>query len=289
MNIRVFAPAKINLTLQVGRPRADGLHPIQSVVMFADVGDIVEAAPGEGMTLRVSGEFGAELGASDDNLVLRAARALATEAGIASPGAALTLEKDLPIASGIGGGSADAAAALRALNELWQLNFEPARLQAIARTLGADVPVCLGGRTAYMTGAGETWSEMRAPSFPAVLINPMKQLATPAVYRQFDAMKLGSALQEAPAPDWPDTETALASIAGTGNDLEVPARALLHEIVVITNTIRTDARVRYAALSGSGATVFALCENSGDAEALADTLQRAHTDWWIADTVLGGA
>lgn len=289
MSVRVFAPAKINLTLQVGRPRADGLHPLNSVVMFADVGDVVEAAPGEGLSLRITGEFARDLEANDDNLVIRAAHALATEAGLTNPGATLTLEKDLPIASGIGGGSADAAAALRALNELWQLNFAPPRLQAIARTLGADVPVCLGGRTAYMTGAGETWREMRAPSFSAVLVNPLKPLATPAVYRQFDAMNLGSAFQEAPAPDWSDMKSALVAIADTGNDLEAPARALLSDIVTITDAIRADARVRYAALSGSGATVFALCENSADAEALADTLQRAHTDWWVADTILGGA
>jgi 4-diphosphocytidyl-2-C-methyl-D-erythritol kinase len=285
MSVRVFAPAKINLTLQVARPRADGMHPLQSVVMFADIGDVIEAAPGEGLSLRVSGEFASDLGESEDNLVLRAARALAADAGLANPGAALTLVKDLPVASGVGGGSADAAATLRALNDLWALTFDAARLHAIARTLGADVPVCLGGRTAYMTGAGETWCEVRAPSFAAVLVNPLQPLATPDVYRQFDAMTLGANFSEQAAPDWPDLEAALAFIAATGNDLEAPARALLPEIGAISTNLRADPRVRYAALSGSGATVFAL--TARDADALAEELQRAHPHWWVAETVLG--
>jgi 4-diphosphocytidyl-2-C-methyl-D-erythritol kinase len=285
MSVRVFAPAKINLTLEVGRPRADGLHPLQSVVMFADIGDIVEAQDGDGLSLRVAGEFGDELSASDDNLVLRAARALAAEAGIAA-NAVLVIEKDLPIASGIGGGSADAAAALRALNELWQIGFNAERLQKIARTLGADVPVCLGGRTAYMTGAGETWNELRAPSFAAVLVNPLKPLATTDVYRQFDAMKLGGAFKAAEAPDWPNAEIAFAQIAVVGNGLERPARELVPEIGDIITELRADSRTRYAALSGSGATVFALTDEH-HAAALAEQLQRAHPSWWVAETVLG--
>jgi len=285
MSVRVFAPAKINLTLQVGRPRADGLHPLQSVVMFADVGDIVEATADEGLALRITGEFGDELSASYDNLVIRAAHALAAEAGIAA-NAALVLEKDLPIASGIGGGSADAAATLRALNELWQIGFDAERLQKVARTLGADVPVCLGGRTAYMTGAGETWSELRAPSFAAVLVNPLTPVATPDVYRQFDAMNLGVAFKEHEAPDWADAEAALAQIAAAGNDLEPVARELLPEIGDILTELRADSRTRYAALSGSGATVFALTTEQ-HAAALAEQLQRAHPSWWVAETVLG--
>lgn len=285
MSVRVFAPAKINLTLEVGRPRADGLHPLQSVVMFADVGDIIEARAGEGLTLRVIGEFGDELAADDDNLVLRAANALAKEAGSAA-NAALTLEKDLPIASGIGGGSADAAATLRALNELWALSFDAERLQSVARTLGADVPVCLGGGTAYMTGAGETWSELRAPSFAAVLVNPLKPLPTPDVYRQFDAMDLGASFKDRAGPEWADAQTALAQMSATGNDLEPPARALLTDIGDILTELRADARTQYAALSGSGATVFAVT-TPHHAPALAEHLQRTHPSWWVAETVLG--
>src|SRR5690349_3454854 len=145
MSVRVFAPAKINLTLEVGRPREDGMHPLSSVVAFADVGDIVEAQAAEELSLTIAGDFADELPAGDgENLVLRAARALARAANV-QPKARLTLQKDLPVASGIGGGSADAAAALRALVALWELNMSDAALQAIARRLGSDAPVCLSG------------------------------------------------------------------------------------------------------------------------------------------------
>lgn len=288
MSIRVFAPAKINLTLQVGRPRADGLHPLQSVVVFADVGDVVEASEADAMTLSITGDFAKELVAGDDNLVLRAARALAEAASVRA-GAALTLEKNLPIASGIGGGSSDAAATLRALNELWALNLPASRLAEIARPLGADVPVCIAGAPAYMTGAGETFAPMHVPALHAVLVNPLQPLPTPSVYRQFDVMNLGGAFAESDAPNWRDTSAALAATAAIGNDLDAPARQLMPAIAEIESNLRADPRVRYAALSGSGATMFGLVDNAETAEALAHALQAAHPEWWVADTVLGGA
>src|SRR5262249_39490392 len=140
MTARVFAPAKINLTLEVGPPQADGRHPLMSAVAFADVGDWVEAAPAQTLSLKVTGPFSHALSEEPDNSVLRAASALAEAAGVV-PRAALTLEKHLPIASGIGGGSSDAAAALKALNALWELHWSEAELTAIAQELGADVPV----------------------------------------------------------------------------------------------------------------------------------------------------
>jgi len=288
MSVRIFAPAKINLTLEVGPPRADGYHPLQSVVAFADVGDVVEAAPGDGLTLSIQGEFAEALSADADNLVLRAARALAQAAGV-KHGAALTLEKNLPIASGIGGGSSDAAAALRALNALWGLDWPLERLAPIARALGADVPVCLAAKPAYMTGAGETFEALRLPSFAAVLINPLKPLPTPDVYRRFDAMKLGSAFAEKPAPYWEDRMSALADIRAIGNDLTAPAEALMPDIAEVSAALNADARALYVALSGSGATVFALIANGDEAAALADALQEKRPDWWVADTLLWGA
>ncbi len=288
MSIRVFAPAKINLTLQVGRPRADGLHPLQSVVVFADVGDAVEASEADALTLSITGDFAEDLVADGDNLVLRAARALAEATGVRA-GAALTLEKNLPIASGIGGGSSDAAAALRALNELWALNLPASRLAEIARPLGADVPVCIAGAPAYMTGAGETFAPVHVPALHAVLVNPLQPLPTPNVYRQFDAMGLGGAFVESAAPNWPDTSAALAAVAAIGNDLDAPARALMPAIAKIEASLRADPRVRYAALSGSGATMFGLVDDAETAEALAHTLQTAHPEWWVADAILGGA
>lgn len=286
MSVRVFAPAKINLTLKVGRPRVDGMHPLQSVVMMADVGDVIEVREADALSLEIFGDFGAALDASADNLVLRAANALAAAAG-ETPRAAITLEKNLPIASGIGGGSSDAAATLQALNHLWKLGLSTEKLIDIARTLGADVPVCFAGGAAYMIGIGEAWTQIGAPPLAAVLVNPLKPLPTPSVYRQFDAMGLGGALADAPAPAWRDAEEALAQIARDGNDLMPPARALLPEIAEIETALRADPRRRYAGLSGSGATMFALVENMGVAEAMADELQTKRPDWWVCETRLG--
>jgi 4-diphosphocytidyl-2-C-methyl-D-erythritol kinase len=289
MTIRVFAPAKINLTLKVGRARADGMHPLQSVVMFADVGDVVEVEAGEGISLTLRGEFAEGLSTGEDNLVLRAARALAQAQGVTQPGAALSLEKNLPIASGVGGGSSDAAAALRALNELWGLGLPTARLAEIARPLGADVPVCVAAETAFMTGLGETFQRVTALPFAAVLVNPLIPLPTANVYRQFDRMGLGSDLAASAPPLWTHPDSALKEMAALGNDLEPAARALLPELDDISAMMRADARVLYVGLSGSGATVFALVKNADVAAELAEGWQRAHPDWWVADAMLGAA
>lgn len=288
MSVRVFAPAKINLTLKVGRPRADGLHPIESAVMFADIGDVVEAEAAEALTLRITGEFADDLSADENNLVLAAARALADAAGREAK-ASLSLEKTLPVASGIGGGSSDAAAALRALNALWDLNLPVSRLAEIARGLGADVPVCVGAETAFMTGTGESFRPFAATPFAAVLVNPIIPLPTANVYRQFDRMNLGSELGASAPPLWSNPEAALREIAALGNDLQPAARALLPELDEIAALMRADPRVLYAGLSGSGATMFALVQNRDYTADLAETWQRAHPDWWVADTVLGAA
>jgi 4-diphosphocytidyl-2-C-methyl-D-erythritol kinase len=288
MSVRVFAPAKINLTLQVGRPRADGLHPLQSIVTFADVGDVVEAAESDTLSLSIEGEFAEGLAADDSNLVIRAARALADAAGLA-PRAALSLEKNLPVASGIGGGSSDAAAALHALNKLWALNYSSGRLQDIARKLGADVPVCVGGAPSYMTGAGEAWAPLAAPALSAVLVNPLQPLATGDVYHRFDAMGLGASFAQQAAPTWPDFRAALAGMAAIGNDLAAPARDLMPAIAEIDEVLRADGRVLYVAMSGSGATMFAITADDESAASLADALQAAHPQWWVTDTRLGAA
>lgn len=289
MSVRVFAPAKVNLTLKVGRPRADGLHPLQSVVMFADVGDVIEAELSENLALEISGEFAEDLEANADNLVLRAARALASASGLNNPGAILKLEKNLPVASGLGGGSADAAATLRALDQLWRLDLPRARLEEIARGIGADAPVCVAAQSAFMTGAGEIFEMIAAPSFAAVLVNPIIPLPTQNVYRQFDRMELGAGLSMAEPPRWTSTSEALADIVAIGNDLEPAARALLPELDEIADVMRADKRVVYAGLSGSGATMFALVETREIAAELAETWQRACPHWWVCDAELGAA
>lgn len=289
MSVRVFAPAKINLTLEVGRPRADGRHPLQSVVVFASVGDVVEAAPAPMLSLVITGRFAGELACDESNLVLRAARALAAAAGIAEPGAALMLTKNLPVASGIGGGSADAAATLKALNDLWGLGLDAARLAEIGAGLGADVPVCVGGRSAFMTGIGETSTPIDAPEFDAVLLNPLKPLATAEVYRQFDAMQLGAGFTPRPPPAWPGRDACLAELAAIGNDLEAPAHALMPELSQMRSLLRRDGRVRHLGLSGSGATMFALLDSDADAEAFAAENLDAQPLWWVCATRLRAA
>ncbi|HVZ99054.1 MAG TPA: 4-(cytidine 5'-diphospho)-2-C-methyl-D-erythritol kinase [Caulobacterales bacterium] len=286
MSVRVFAPAKINLTLEVGPPRADGRHPLQSAVAFADVGDWVEAAPAAELSLSMSGPFGDALAADADNLVLRAARALCDAVG-SSLGARLRLEKHLPVASGIGGGSSDAAAALKALNQIWRLELSEPQLAAVARDLGADAPVCVRARAAWMTETGETFAPMGAPPLHAVLANPLLPLPTADVYRQFDRLGVAPPLTPRRAPLWRDLGEAVAAVRAMGNHLEAPARALMPEIGDVMSSLAADKRALHVAISGSGATVFALCADRSAADALAADIAESRADWWVRAARLG--
>ncbi len=284
MSVRVFAPAKINLTLEVGRPRTDGYHPLQSAVVFADVGDWIEAAGAEALTLSVHGPFAEALGADDDNLVLRAARLLDGKRG-----AALTLQKNLPIASGIGGGSSDAAATLLALNALWGLGKSSADLARLSASLGADMPVCVHQRSAWMTGAGEGVASLDVPQLDAVLVNLGKPLATPPVYRRFDELALGANFAERAPPDWNSREAVIADMRRFGNDLEAPAVTLMPELGDLLAMLRANSHTACAALSGSGATCFAITNSAEDARALAVELRARNRDWWVCATTLAHA
>ncbi|MBY0563422.1 MAG: 4-(cytidine 5'-diphospho)-2-C-methyl-D-erythritol kinase [Hyphomonadaceae bacterium] len=285
MSVRALAPAKINLTLQVGQPRADGLHPLTSVIVFADVADGIEVQSASTVSLRIEGPFASGLGAGPENLVLRAAAALAREGGVRA-GASITLQKNLPIASGIGGGSSDAAATLKALNQLWALGLSESRLVVIARSLGSDVPVCVGGRSAYLTGAGEHFVDLDVPRLEAVLVNPLKPLPTPSVYRCFDAMGLGADFIPAPAPRWRTAVEAIEGAAARGNDLAPAARALLPDIETIESMLREEQDVLYASVSGSGATVFALVDTHSTAVTLAARFSARYPMWWVRATSL---
>ena len=253
MSLRVLAPAKLNLTLEVGSRRADGLHPLQSAVMFADIGDWIDIAPASGLSLSIEGPFAVGVPADESNLVMRAARALAAAANLADAAAAITLNKQLPIASGMGGGSSDAAAALKALNRMWACQVPDAQLYDIARTLGADVPVCVWAKPAYMTGAGDIFAPMPAPDLFAVLVNPGVPLSTPSVYRRFDAMADGRGFFERGAPVWRTPSDVFTDMHARGNDLEPPARSLEPVLEEIGDHLASNARVRRYALSGSGA------------------------------------
>lgn len=268
------APAKINLFLHVTGRRPDGYHLLDSLAVFGGAADSLTATPDDALSLRLTGPFGAALAADPDNLVLRAARALREAAGNAR-GAALVLDKMLPVASGIGGGSADAAAALRLLARLWDV---PAAidLAPLAAKLGADVPVCLAGRPARMGGIGERL--LSAPVLPPcgiVLVNPGVPLATPAVFRA----RSGPFGAPAALPDgWADAGAMCATLEGCRNDLEEAAIALCPEIAVVLAVIRASDDCLLSRMSGSGATCFGLF---ADAEAAREAASRlARPGWW---------
>lgn len=278
-----MAPAKVNLFLHVTGRRADGYHLLDSLVVFAAMGDTVSAASGEILSLAIEGAEGASLEAEPDNLVLRAARALATEAGVEGQ-ALLHLLKRLPVASGIGGGSADAAASLRALNHLWRLGWPEARLAAIAAKLGADVPVCVGCRPTRMEGVGEVLGAAPSlPRFGLLLANPRLALATPAVFRA----RQGGFSARAHLPEaWGSAAAMAADLAVLGNDLQAPAISLCPAIAEVLAAISVSPGCLLARMSGSGATCFGIFPNAASAAAAAAALPAA---WWCWGGGLHGA
>jgi len=272
----VFAPAKINLYLHVTGRRDDGYHLLDSLVAFADIGDTVTAAAAGKLSLTVSGPEAAGLQPiRDDNLVLRAARRLAEHYGI-EPRAALTLDKHLPVASGIGGGSSDAAAALRGLAALWQRPLDDAA--AIALELGADVPACLGGRPVWVGGIGERLDP--APMLPPlgiVLANPRRELPTAAVFRA----RQGEFSIAAHRADISNPEALFAMLERCRNDLTEAAISLVPEIEAVLDRLARLPNARLARMSGSGATCFALFADRAAASRAAAELAQAEPAWWV--------
>ena len=268
------APAKVNLHLHVTGRRADGYHTLDSLVVFAGAADEVCATPSAGLALAVTGPEAAGLAEETDNLVLRAARALAAAAGRA-PLAALRLEKRLPVASGIGGGSADAAAALRALARLWSPGLDDAALAAIALGLGADVPACLASRPCRMGGIGEVLAPApRLPPCGIVLANPRVALPTPAVFR---ARGGGFSAPAALPAAWADVAVMARDLAVLRNDLEQPAIALCPPVAEVLAALGALPGCLLARMSGSGATCFALMPDAAAARRAASLLPPA---WW---------
>lgn len=267
--MQIFAPAKVNLYLHVTGRRADGYHLLDSLAVFPAVGDVVEVAMAETLALHLGGRFGTALAAEPDNLLLKAARALAPERG-----ATLRLEKNLPVASGIGGGSADAAAALRGLCALWGL--KRADLPEIALTLGADVPVCLRSMPARMQGVGEILAPApRLPSFGIMLVNPGVAVPTPAVFKA----RQGSFTPPPMLPvQWPDVSAMVADLARCTNDLQAAAIALQPVIAEVLARLNALPGVLLARMSGSGATCFALFATPEAARAAAQMIEQK--EWW---------
>jgi 4-diphosphocytidyl-2-C-methyl-D-erythritol kinase len=273
------ASAKVNLFLHVGARRADGFHPLQSLAVYTGAGDVLRAEAAPQLSLMLDGPFAAGLQMESDNLVMRAARALAAEAGTLA-GAALTLTKKLPVASGIGGGSADAAAALRALKRLWRLEIDDAKLLEIAAALGSDVPVCVPSTSAYMEGRGEILTSVPLPRLPIMLVNPGVAVSTRDV---FAGLQTRSGVELAlPRNGFTDPAALLQFLVLTRNDLEAPARALQPVIGTVLDALAALPGVLLVRMSGSGATCFALFENDAACAIGAAALQAAYPGWWIA-------
>ncbi|SMO76710.1 4-(cytidine 5'-diphospho)-2-C-methyl-D-erythritol kinase [Paracoccus laeviglucosivorans] len=259
---REFAPAKLNLTLHVTGQRADGYHLLDSLVVFLDVGDVVTVADGP-LSLELRGPFAAELAADPDNLCLRAAR-------LAGRDAAIVLEKNLPVASGIGGGSADAAAVLRALGATPE---HP-------EMLGADVPVCLASRHTRMQGLGEVLTPLPAlPPLHLVLVNPRLSLSTPLVFRSL-ARRDNPPMPDA-LPDFVDAGALITFVAACRNDLQPPAIALMPQIADCL-AVLDGAGAVLSRMSGSGATCFGLFDSPADAQAARDRIAAENPGWWVA-------
>jgi 4-diphosphocytidyl-2-C-methyl-D-erythritol kinase len=290
MGRTAFAPAKLNLFLHVGAPGDDGYHPICSLMTFADVGDRLRVDPSDALSFRQGGPFADELGRAEDNLAARAARALIARSRGPLPPLALTLDKRLPVAAGLGGGSSDAGAALRLLRAAFEMEASDAELIEIAEALGSDVPACLFGRPVIAEGRGERLSP--APVMPvldAVLVNPRVAVSTAEVYRRFDADGRFAAVTRPWTPDaFESVEELSAWLALQTNDLEPAAIAMAPEVGSALELLSDEPESLIARMSGSGGTCFALCAGDIEAEALAERVESMCPDWWVSRCRLGG-
>ncbi len=280
--------AKINLTLRVLGRRPDGYHELESLVAFAGVGDTLTLELGPELGLSLSGPFGQGLAAEPDNLVLRAARALAEEAGTLRAGR-FHLVKRLPLASGIGGGSADAAGALRLLARLNGIADDDPVLARVAARIGADVPVCLASRARTMSGLGEVLGPPLAlPPLFALLVNPGVAVATVAVFKALAAPPLDPSLraQQSNPGGLRETPDFFAALSAGSNDLEAPARRLAPAIADVLQRLAGQPGCRLARMSGSGATCFALFDDCRASAAAAKMLAREEPEWWVTPTLL---
>ena len=276
MAIRVFAPAKVNLTLHVTGQRADGYHLLDSLVVFADVGDVVTAADGKGLTLNVTGPEAGGVPAGESNSIFQAARF----SGVGD--VAFTLEKHLPTAAGIGGGTADAAAALQAVAQLRGVDMPRDVLP-----LGADVPVCLRSKATRMSGIGEELADVGGlPDIWAVLANPRVGVSTPEVFKRLQRKDNAPMLDKIPVfesvrdlADW---------LADQRNDLEAAAIEVQPKVAEVLAALRRVKGQLLTRMSGSGATCFALFGDEQSADSAAQEISAQHPDWWVRNTRLGG-
>jgi 4-diphosphocytidyl-2-C-methyl-D-erythritol kinase len=280
--------AKVNLTLRVNGRRGDGYHDLESVVAFADCADRLTLTPGADLNLQMSGPLAQACGETSDNLVLKAARLL----GERVPGmkvGSFTLDKVLPVAAGIGGGSADAAAALRLLAQLNGLAPDDPRIIEVAQLTGADVPVCVASLACVMTGVGETLQPLNLPKMPCVMVNPCVPVATRDV---FGALGLRNGELLVGATDvllqdreWPEQGASLEdwveALAASSNDLEAPAMRIQSVIGDVISVLSATNGAWLSRMSGSGATCFAIYENTAEAQRAAEKIRADHPGWWV--------
>ena len=276
-----IARAKINLFLHVGATRPDGLHEIDSLFVFADAGDVLTISPAPILSLEIDGPFAAALGdlAPNDNIVMKAARLLAKEAGVKNAGAHIHLRKNLPVAAGIGGGSADAAAALCGLAELWGTDISAERLHGLAFSLGADVPACLSGAPLRVQGAGEiTFAAPNLPPLWVALVNPRVAMPTGPIFRDFDATFASPSLPTTSNASPKDYGALSHYFTATRNDLEPFARARAPQIGDVLGFLASQPGSLASRMSGSGATCFALFNSNMAAQRAA--LGAQANGWW---------
>jgi 4-diphosphocytidyl-2-C-methyl-D-erythritol kinase len=283
--IELTARAKLNLYLHVTGRRADGYHELDSLVAFAGCGDRLSFAPASRLTLEMAGPFAEALEPAGENLVLKAARLLRERFGVAE-GAEIRLEKCLPVAAGLGGGSADAAATLLGLARLWRLKTRPEELRRLAAELGADVPVCLAGFAVFMSGIGERLEPAPAlPELGVILANPRIPLPTASVFAARSGAFSRPARWTGPASD---PEQVIALLQERRNDLTRPALALVPEIGAVLAGLAALPGVRLARMSGSGASCFGLTLTPAEAERGAAELRAVRPGWWVAASRLMG-
>lgn len=279
--LKVHVPAKINLFLHVLGNSSNGYHELESLVAFTEVGDDLLIEPADKLTFALKGPFSNKLLLNESNLVVQAAQLMGK--GFKSlPGAKITLEKNLPIASGIGGGSADAAAVFSALNVFWRIGKTNKELAALGLSLGADVPVCIYGKTAFLGGIGEIIEPApELPSMGVLLVNPNLSLSTASVFSSFDSAfsKANNKIES-----WLNLQNFITYLQEKRNDLELSAKRLAPEINEVLNVLENEPNCLLARLSGSGATCFGLFSSSDGAKKGKQSISQKHQEWWVRDT-----
>lgn len=277
-----FAPAKINLFLHVGATASDGYHPLTSWMMFADVGDTLTLRPSTAMAFEAAGAFGEGLPMDEGNLVVRARDRLLAQAMRPVSSFTLVLEKELPVASGMGGGSSDAAAALRLVGKAIGASADDQ--VEIAGGLGSDVPACLYAQSVMARGRGDLLSRApETPPLPVVLVNPGVAVSTAAIFKAFDAGEPGDLLDGDPPPRFDEVEAVTDFLKDLRNDLQAPAIALAPVIGEALALLDAQPEPLLTRMTGSGATVFAICADTDAARTLATRLRDERPGWWVAD------